>query len=372
MRTRLAGLAVVALLVGSVAAEAAACWPGRSVLRTVAPATGTHPANAPIVFEGAVLYDRHLAATIDGEPAELIVDRLRSAWNPPDQAYYRLALQLSPEPAPGQTVHVNGDACASWGGSCPVAVTYVAGPRETETPPAVDALWFDWSVSPSGDPWREPDSCGARDRVATLYAHARVPAGVRDGHVVRLWASPEVDGLWGAPAAFLVTARAEVEAWIGMDAYRVGYPVDISRACVHARLLGPTGAGPISTVCAPCAFDPDGLLSEQPRCFVEGPRECPSDLAPSESPLDFCVDAEPDGGVPDAAVHDADGGAPARSVTYGCAAAPASAATPFALVVLAAIGAVRRRARDALRPGRARRSGRRSCRRASAGPPTAR
>ncbi len=349
MHRSLVFASLAALAVAGVVEPASACSPSGGTIGSVTPAGDTHPANAAIVIEGRVLSERGLEATIDGEPAALMVDALRSAWNPPDQGYDRMALRLSPEPTPGQVVRVSGEACASWGGVCPLEVAFTAGPPATEVLPPVDALWFDWGLEePWGDPWIS-DSCGSFPTVAELVVHVRVPEEARDGSLLRVWATPAVEGDWGARAAYLRDAEPEVRQRIGMDAYRVGDPVTISRACVHAQLVGSAGEGPVTTTCAPCRFYDDAWLGDGPGCFG-ATYACPSDIAPA-SPSDHCVDPIPDAGAPDAgAPWSPDGGAPSPAdagagapVTYGCAAVPTTPSSPLGLLGLAALAWLRRR-----------------------------
>lgn len=137
----LLGLLTASALVAAgvtVAQDALGCGggPDGAVHETLPMSGDTWPANAAIHIEGITVFSSGLTATVDGQPATLVdIPELSSV--------HELWLSISPQPAAGAEVVIQGEACASLGSNCTVDLSFTAGPADETAPPAPLSMRFD-------------------------------------------------------------------------------------------------------------------------------------------------------------------------------------------------------------------------------------
>ena len=300
-------LLVVAVTCALLEARAAhACSPGwhAAGVTETHPSEATHPANAAIILVGGMLQPSRsrpwgLQATVDGVAVEISPDETLSYYFPPDDANVVLALRLTPEPMPGQTVRLWGDACVSYAlERCPVDLTYTATVRD-DTPPPPPTGWWDYQPrTPWGDPW-SLDSCSRYPELGSARGEIAIP----------MEALPPADRVYARVTPVpRSSAYGEVSQWVGpveavsmtigasVDVTQVGDPPDPTRFCIEVELVDAAGNGAGAVrLCPMCRIDRNPRWGEEDWCYPDA-RHCPMHLAPA-SPAELCTPPMADAGV---------------------------------------------------------------------------
>ena len=304
------------------------------------------PANGRIVLEGErdAFQAESLQVTIDGETGALV---------DVGETLQGRAFEISPAPAEGAVVHIEGDPCpadaAAYGDTCALLVLdFVAGPALEGTvlyPPV--PLAFD--LFDHGDYW--PDGCGL-DAGAAMVARfgelAPLPEGAR--FVVTLNGRPIFDApampeaiRYDVPLGDEASGQFCLEARVENAAGGHNTPFEQCDPCrarvtteVPLELPAPFPTFLPSELKNPGAcFESDGLpdqvpeVEETPVSEVEETPVAEVEETPA-SPLDDTPTGSEKGATADAASED----------EGGCSQRPGSDTAPWALLLL---GALRRR-----------------------------
>ncbi len=243
--------------------SALACSPNLSSVTDIRPqSAGVLPANAAIVFKGFSLgtYSFHgpegeLQATINGEPAELIVDEQLSAYSDHDDSFWLLAVRLQPTPSPGDTVELSGAPCI-YNPCDSLAYQVTVGPPDLTPPPSVlDTAWefvFEGTgvLEPNADSCGDYPWTGSFDITTTFDAlSANDEWSFVDVEVVP---SPDKRYRKAWQAVWLLDALTEDRRipihWDQLPAY-----VDPAPYCVHVTVRDAAGnTGGTRKQCTPC------------------------------------------------------------------------------------------------------------------------
>ncbi|EYF07630.1 hypothetical protein [Chondromyces apiculatus] len=134
--------------------------------------TATWPVNAPLSFYniGALPSDAsgplHHEVTVDGTPATLV-----EVAADPQIMRYHIRARISPEPVPGQEVHISGTFCPPED-QCPeVDLRFTVGEMDEVAPEGTPSVWFD--LYDHAD--EEPDNNCVEARAFTWKAHVEMP-----------------------------------------------------------------------------------------------------------------------------------------------------------------------------------------------------
>jgi MYXO-CTERM domain-containing protein len=276
-----AGLLVGAAL-ALLAPPADACSPPQPGLFGTVPADGvTWPGNASILFEGYDIILDDVSVSVDGVPAELVVD------TSPTAQLASLAAHVSPMPEAGQTVVVSGSFCADPGSCAPTTISLIAGPPDLVAPSTEGQFEVSYDVH---DHLQFLGGVGSCQGDVGLTYYIRVDSGMTeattggapgDGAVV-YWHVTGIQPSNAAPLFDRVIAAdgSDLDLQIALPE-NVASPADI---CVEVALGDAAGnvLAQVASTCAACMFrdDDDGGDTE---AFVAEPAWNASDAYPGGS-----------------------------------------------------------------------------------------
>lgn len=166
---------IVCLTFASVRVASACSPPVPALGDTIPTDGGVHPANAAVQMKGDYL-GASVSGTIDGEPVDVVIDTELSLLRAYSEGnYYNvMVVRTSPQPEPGQVVHLFGEPCAKSGVGCTLDLTYTAGALDM-TPPLAPTIYADFYDQGEVATYYDYDaSCWGEDVAARYSFEVRV------------------------------------------------------------------------------------------------------------------------------------------------------------------------------------------------------
>lgn len=221
------------------------------VVDTIPKEGQTYPRNAPIFLFGYEILLDQFTVTVDGELATLKEADISTPSG--------LSASVFPAPAVGQTVVINGKFCEASSDCPPVALTFTAGPDDTEAPPPVAISRFD--VFDYADFRAIPGSC-LLDSDLAIWVDLETPGPV-DGESPRLYTleayrDAALQDLAFTKSGFLSSANPSIELRLG--APQLAGALAPEAFCFTVRVAdaagNPAAVAP-TAVCRPCNYRVD-------------------------------------------------------------------------------------------------------------------